>query len=236
MKIVFSLQALVVVIAASLLAAPAFAVPVKVTHENLTTCDPLFVPRNVDELGIGSSTPVAGMIGPFPKDEEIAAYSYEKHLTVCDETDDPDVPDAVVSIMNLTQPPRTFKALWYIGNPNTFLSNVDGVVSQLGFEKYGHGKAFLIDAKGKNRPLISESLINNNKFDPNETWEFIIQDFQAGGPAGSAHDLASIGVAGASLLHVDSSGSIIGIPVPEPTSIGLLMLGMLGIMVFCRRN
>lgn len=235
MKIAFSLQTLVMGVSVSLLAAPAFAVPANVIHDDFTTCDFLFVPREVDELGIGSSMPVAGTTGPFPMDEEISAYSYDEHLTACEQTDNPDVPDAVVNITNLTQPPRTFEAMWYVGNTNTHFTNVDGVVSQSGFEKYGHGNAFRIDTQGSNRPLIYESLNDDGKFEPNETWSFIIQDFQAGGPAGGAADLASIGVAGGSLLGGNSSGSIIGI-VPEPTSMGLLMLGMMGAVVVCRRN
>lgn len=229
MKFSFPTKTLVLATLISLVTIPAFAVPVKVKHDDLRTCDPLFVPEGVDELGIGSSGGAVGVTGPFPKDEEISAYSTTEHLTVCQQTDDPDVPDAILRITNLTDPPRSFQELWYVGNPNTFLSNVDGVVFQAGHEHYGAGKAFRIDRKGINQPLLSESAKNNNIFEPGETWEFIIQDFAAGPIgtlAGGAANLASIGVAGGSLLGGDSSGSIIGIPVPEPSSFMLLMIGL----------
>jgi len=225
----------------SLIAAPAFAVPVKVVHDDWASmCDPLFIPQLVDELGIGQSGNTTN-IGRFPKDEEISAKSYEDYRTVCPDSDNSTMPDAIVDITNLTQPARSFKALWYVGNPNTFLSNVDGEVSQLGFAGYGAGRAFRIDTRGHNKPLISESIKADGIFEPNETWRFVIQDYSAGtaggGVAGGAADFTSIGVAGGSLTHGHrSTGSIIGIPIPEPTSLGLLMLGTMGAIIFRRRR
>jgi hypothetical protein len=236
MKFAFPTKPLMIGVLVSLFAVPAFAVPVSVSHQNLKPCDVLFVPERVDELGIGSSVAVAGFTGPFPKDEEISAYSFGGHWTSCQATDNPDIADAIVDITNLTQPARSFRELWYVGNPNTFLSNVDGTVSQLGFEDYGYGLAFRIDDLGANKPLMSESINANGIFEPNETWTFSIQDFAPGTAAGMAAQLTSIGVAGGSLLGGDSSGSIIGIPIPEPSSLGLLMLGTMGVMVFCRRK
>ena len=108
---------------------------------------------------------------------------------------------------------------------------------QAGREHYGAGKAFRIDKEGVNRPLISESDPSDTYFQPGETWTFVIQDFVSGGPGGGAANLTSIGVAGGSLLGGDSSGSIIGVPVPEPTGLGLLVMGMVGpVMWGCRRD
>ena len=226
----------------SLIAAPAFAVPVRVVHDDYASmCDTLLIPQLVDELGIGHSGGATGFTGPFPKDEEISAYSYEGYRPVCLDSDNPNMADAIVEITNLTQPARSFKALWYVGNPNTSFSNRDGVAAQQGFEHYGHGGAFLIDTRGHNRPLIGESIKADGIFQPNETWTFVIQDFRAGlavgAVPGGAADFTSIGVAGGSLAHGDrSTGSIIGIPIPEPTSLGLLMLGTMGAIIFRRRR
>ena len=236
MKLTFLTHTLLIGILVSLFSSPTFAVPVRVKSDDLDTCDKLFVPEASDELGIGSSGGTAGITGPFPKDEEISARSFEEIYPVCQQTDNPDMVDSFVEITNLTEPNRSFKALWYVGNPNTFLSNVDGMVFQLGHEDYGAGKAFRIDREGLNKPLLSESINPNGIFEPGETWRFVIQDFVSGGPAGAAADLASIGVAGASLLGGDSSGSIIGIPVPEPASFGLMFLGMAGSVLLCRRD
>ena len=226
----------------SLIAAPAFAVPVRVVHDDYASmCDTLLIPHLVDELGIGQSGNITTDSGPFPKDEEISAKSYEDYKPVCPGSDNSTMPDAIVKITNLTQPARSFKALWYAGNPNTSFSNRDGVAAQQGFEDYGYGGAFRIDTRGHNRPLIGESIKADGIFQPNETWTFVIQDFRAGlavgAVPGGAADFTSIGVAGGSLGHGQhSTGSIIGIPIPEPTSLGLLMLGTMGAIIFRRRR
>ncbi len=55
-------------VVALVIAAPASAVPVSVNSQDLANCDPLNVPLDVHELGLG---PVSG--GPFPSNEEITA-------------------------------------------------------------------------------------------------------------------------------------------------------------------
>ncbi len=212
---------------ASLLTSLAFSVPVKVYYDDTSHCDPLMVPRDVDELGIGQSLVVAGTTnGLFPKDEEISAFAFEEFLTVCPDSDDPDRRDSIVSITNLTSPARSFSSLWYVANPNTHISNWDGYVGQQGFEDYGVGLAFRIDDKGHNKPLLSESGLSNGVFEPGETWKFVVQDYDAGALGLDAAAFTSIGVAGGSLAGGKSSGSIIGMPVPEPSALVLLAISL----------
>ena len=210
----------------------AHAVPVKVSFDDSIKCDKLYLPNEVDELGRGGLVGPGGTGYPFPLDETIRVAAETTYRSVCKDTDDPDVRNALVHITNITSPKRAFKALWYVGNPNTYLSNVDGVVLQQGYESLGTGLAFRIDDIGKNTPLISESLgPANGIFEHGETWKFIIQDFSTGtGP--SADEISSIGVAGGSLAggatiaHL-SSGSIIAVPVPEPNVALLLGFGLM---------
>ena len=275
-------------LAATLLTSPTLAVPVSVFHYDSDHCDPLRVPQDVDELGIGGrvltpptdtpGTTVPGTVtpggvavsfnpqphslghtdhhshhtivvvdpgtpvipidpidpidpldpvgGPFPEDERISAIAGEDFMPVCHHSDDPDRPDSIVSITNLTSPKRSFSQLWYVANPNVYLSNYDGYVGQLGFEDAGIGFAFLIDREGHNRPLLSESGIANGIFEPGETWKFVIQDYDSGALGLDAASLTSIGVAGGSLAGGKSSGSIIGLPVPEPGALALLAIGL----------
>jgi hypothetical protein len=254
---------------ASLLTSLTFAVPVSVFHYDSDHCDPLSVPRDVDELGIGGyvlspptgtpgvTVPTTVILtghdnivtvdpgtpgiptdpldpidppdpvgGPFPEDERISAFAIQGHMPACHHSDDPDRLDSIVSITNLTSPKRSFSQLWYVANPNVYLSNYDGYVGQLGFEDAGTGLAFRIDGEGHNRPLLAESGNANGIFEPGETWKFVIQDYDSGSLGIDAAGLASIGVAGGSLMGGNSSGSIIGIPVPEPTSLALLAIGL----------
>ena len=212
---------------ASLLGSLAFAVPAQVYYDDTEHCDPLFVPTDVDELGIGQS--VAGaIVGPFPKDEEITAFAIEEYMPACMHSDDPDKVDSIVSITNLTVPQRSFSELWYVANPNTYISNWDGLVGQVGSADLGSGPAFRIDNVGHNRPLLSESGTADGIFEPGETWKFVVQDYDAGSLGLDAAAFTSIGVAGGSLGGGKSSGSIIGIPmrVPEPSGLALLAIGL----------
>ncbi len=191
----------------------AAAVPTEVDFQDGPQ-DPLFVPPIVHELGIGASS---AQPGPFPPNEEIAAYDEPTDETACieDPQDDPSIPNALVTMTNLTG--IDWEEVWYVADPETTLTNFDGWVNgQL---------AFKIDKVGVNTPLVYESKIPDNIFQAGETWKFIIQDYQnsLGGPASA---LDSIGVP--SPGYPPSTGSIIAIP--EPVTIVMLLLGVSGLV------
>jgi len=147
-----------------------------------------------------------------------------------------------VRIQNLTG--RYFKKLYYVGDVNsdgtlqTTFTNWDEMVADLstGPACY-YGLAFKIDKVGENTPLVYESKTQDQIFEPNEIWEFVIQDYantQCLGPA----LLGSVGVnplgaiAAASAGNLASSGSIL----PEPATLGLLALGGLGALLRRRKS
>ena len=204
----------------------ATAVPVSVVYDNATTCDPLGSGKDVHELGLGLAS---GLTGLFPLDEEITAVATGTILSACPASDLPAVPNTLVVMTNLTG--IDWRQVWYVADPDplgTTISNVDGTVNA--------GQAFLIDSIGLNRPLVLETMTPDGVFEAGETWEFIIDDYVSsfGGPAS---DFLSVGLVGfpSSGDPLFSTGSIIAIPVPEPATCMLLLIG-LGLVVTGRRS
>ena len=178
--------------------------------------DPLYVPRNVHELG---NSPL------FP-DEELILSSDEgitEHRS-CPELDNPQFPNVVVSITNLTN--ESWAELWYVADPQTYLTNHDGWVN---------GElAFKIDNIGLNTPLLSESISSNLVFEPGETWTFVIQDYiNMYGLQPSLY--GSTGVGFSNIEDQLSSGSIIAVPIPAPGTILLVSIGT-GFVGWLRKN
>ena len=181
------------------------AVPTIVEHIDGPQ-DQLYVPRNVHELG---NSPL------FPDEELIESYDegYTDHIP-CPELDNPEIPNVVVSITNLTN--ASWAELWYVGDPQTYLTNHDGWVN---------GElAFKIDNIGLNTPLLFESMSSNLIFEPGETWLFAIQDYinMFGLPPSL---FGSTGVGFSNIGDQLSSGSIIAVPIPAPGTIFLVSIG-----------
>jgi MYXO-CTERM domain-containing protein len=186
-------------------------------------CDPLMNLTFVHELGLAT--------GGFPTNEEIDAFANVIPQAACPSHDNPNQPNVAIRMVNLSGIP--WVDVHYVadpglaGAPGTIISNEDGLVNA--------GQAFRIDNVGVNQPLINESINANLIFEPGEFcefWTFIIDDYvNTGGIPANA--FTSIGVGNGS-FGPPSSGSIIAIAVPEPSS--LAVAAMLGMAPLLRRR
>jgi len=188
---------------------------------DLPTCDVLSVPSQVDEIGNGPS-PLPAPNGAFPAGEQLVSGIISTNGIACPATRD-GLPSFTIRITNTNA--VAYSDVWYVADPETTISNVDGTINGM--------PAFKIDKVGANVPLIGETGALDSIWSPGETWFVILQDYSnsLGLPA---HYLGSIGVP--SPGDPTSSGSIIAIPVPEPASAALVGLGLLAIAGMRRRS
>ncbi len=200
----------------------AFALPTQVIHQDTPACDPLFIPTLVDEIGDFTV---------FPADEALGHLDLGLANPVCTATDLPFIPDALVSIRNLTG--RDLQEVWYIADKETTITNFDGEANDIAFAPLQ--EAFRLDHDisdpfGTHHPLVFESGPFDGIWQAGEEWRFVLQDYT--NTLGLAPDaITSRGVGDASFdlagVASPSSGSIIAIPsIPEPASAVLALLGM----------
>ena len=147
------------------------------------------------------------------------------------EYDDQGPPNRMIRITNLTG--KSWPALYYVADSNTNLTNYDGLIGDnTGGVQATPEKAFRIDNIGLNQPLFAESMSADLIFEPNESWDIVLQNYSD--PCGIKPALmGSVGVASASAGCSLSTGSII---TPEPTTIGLLALGSPALTALRRRR
>ncbi len=192
----------------------AFGIITPVTHEDLSVCDVLSVPPIVDELGEG-----------FPPSELISAIEPPVPFALpCPGSSTAPIPgsnERTIEIVNLSGIART--DVWYVADPSTSITNVDGIIVGPG----GEGLAFKIDTVGVNRPLMLETISSNGIFDIGESWLFVLQDYSGpGDPAAFGSPIVvSSGAADA------SSGSIISVPFSSETPVGGNMIPIDSTMV-----
>jgi len=182
---------------------------------DLPSQDTLEVPLEVHELGIG-----------FAGDEAITTLVQNpdfQYSPCLQNPDDPGIPNPLVVIKNMGT--LTWYDVWYVGDAiptggyETVFQNYDGIVNG--------GLAFKIDNIGENKPLVYESMAQDNQFEPGEIWGFVIQDYiNAGGL--SAALISSPGVGYYSVGDVLSSGSLIAIPAPGAILLGSIGVGLVG--------
>lgn len=180
-----------------------------------------------DDHGLQTAYEELGNAPVFPVDELIASQSSPVPIPACPLSDDPTLDNALVVMTNLSG--RAWTDLYYVADPQTSFSNVDGAAFSYAAAAGVAREAFRIDFLGHNRNLIAESMTPDGVFEIGETWEFIVQDYtNALGLPASA--FLSLDFADASGGDSMSSASIIAMhPVPTPGAVSLLALAGLGV-------
>lgn len=210
----------ITILAVALLAGLAGANPVAGEYTDVNHCDNHGFRYAVEELGEGVL---------FPQNELIQTTWNFTNLTACPMSDDPNVPNVLVDMRNLTG--LYWQDLFYVADPETSFSNFDGMA--MSYAAPGViTPAFRIDPFGMNKNLVSETMTADNIFEPGEAWQFIIQDYS--NAAGLPPSFGSLDFSGASSGDPISSGSIVQFPVPTPGSLALLGLG--GLATLRRRR
>lgn len=201
-------------------AGSALANPVDGFYSDLPGCDNHGLLQAREELGTGAA---------FPVDELISAVATFTNITACPTSDDPGMPNVLVVMTNLSG--RDWTDLYYVGDPDTTFSNVDGIGVSAAAPGVS-GLAVRLDMLGVNRSLLAESGAVDGVFSAGETWEFILQDWS--NPFGLGPDMmGSLDFAGASAFDFASTGSIVQF-VPAPGTSALLGLG--GLVSLRRRR
>ena len=207
----------------------AFALPAErawqVYYED-TRQDPLYVPKIVHELGENTAGAIV-----FPPDEEIVSQEvpWEGHIP-CTQNWEPGF-GAMVQVEMKNLSPIDWYDVHYVADPETILTNDDGLIGNAVSPYPDATLAFKIDWLGVNTPLVFESMVKDNVFQSGETWQFVIQNYVALGPPTPFN---SAGIAGNSAGWPPSTGSIIAI-IPEPATAGLLGIVLIALAASRRR-
>ena len=203
------------------MALPASAVPTFVMSADTPPCDVL---ADSDDGTLSTSS---AHVPPFPVGEQIVRDRDHHHrdrmrfrrpsTTRC-------IDNALVSITNLNA--VAFSDLWYVADYDTTLTNIDGTVLD------GRSRRSRSTPSAPTQPLVFESgwpTASSHPARPGTSSSRTTPIPSASRPT----LLATIGLPSAGL---GSSGSIIALPVPEPTTAALLGLGLLGLALGKRRQ
>jgi len=183
-----------------------------------------------------------GDLTVFPIDEAIDVTVTLTPQLVC-VPDDGIANDWNVRITN--QSNITYENLFFVADAFIPVGNADGRAVDLSLASPPGADAFRIDGTvtvtGMNDNLLSETGTLNERFEPGETWEFLVSNFGASDPPA----FASVGeFAGSSIGDLVSNASILATPVspggagviPEPSTAVFVLAAGLALIPRYRRN
>src|SRR3954453_9686818 len=207
-------------------AASATIVPLTAMHAGAAGVNGHYVddPR-CDVLPDQQLTRELGDVAMFPASDAIAYHDHRLTGAV-GVPDDGIANDWTVHMTNLSG--QAWKNVFFVADAGATIGNADGRVDDLLGAPGVMSDAFRIDAFGVNANLLSESISADGIFQPGEDWEFAVTNFGTG-PNSIPPTLVTPGIfSGSSPLgSTQGNASILGVPVPEPTTVtGIAFIAM----------
>jgi hypothetical protein len=208
------------------LASSARAVPINGQYIEDPRCDVLPNQQLTHELG---------RVPFFPINEAIDVNVTPATFTVC-VPDDGIANDWIVQMTNISG--VAWKNLFFVANNGMTIGNSDGSMIDVAGAPNIKTDSFRIDGTvtvGVNNNLLGESFGPPDEiFSPGEIWRFNVSNFMspAGGVLPPLFTTPGIFAGSAPVTQVDTA-SILAIPVPEPTFVGLA--GCVGGALLLRR-
>lgn len=203
------------------------AVPVTGVYIEDPRCDVIPQQTLSHELGEG---------GFFPINESFKVNAVTPAtFTVC-VPDDGQANDWIVDITNTSG--IAWTNLFFVADDQMFIGNADGtMLDPFGPPGIAPTDAFRIDSVGLNNNLLGESLLNDGIFAPGESWRFNVSNFSHASGAAFPPIFQRPGIfANSETVNaaIPGTASILAIPVPEPSTIGALVVA--GCALLMRRR
>lgn len=211
------LSTVIAVLLLGLYAGSVLAVPVKAHYIDGPACD---------SYGAQDLTHEIGDAAVFPIDEALLVTVNQStdpaHFTCVG--DDGISNEWRVRITNIST--VDYKDLFFVVDAGVTVGNADGLIEDVAFP--GFTDAFRIDGTvtlGVNNPLVSESGLVDEILQSGETWEFLVTNFGSFAALPPPFFDSPGGFAFSSAGGPPSNASIVANLVPEPASLGLLVVG-----------
>jgi hypothetical protein len=170
----------------------------------------------------------------FQISDALIYHDHRVHFPV--PNDDGIANDWLVHITNVSG--QAFQDLFFVADAGATIGNADGTVHDAIGAPGVWTDAFRIDSVGTNANLIMESILADGILQSNEEWEFVVTNFNTGVNS-LVPTLTSPGVfSGSSPMQGigGTNASILGVPVPEPSTLSILALMALASMRQRRRS
>jgi hypothetical protein len=192
-------------------------------------CDTIPTQMLTDELGDAAV---------FPVNEGITFNVTPTSVVVC-VPDDGIANDWLVHITNISG--ATFSDLFFVADGGSSLGNADGKVEDMTGAPGVMTDAFRVDAQGVNANLLWGSMNVDGILQPGEEWEFAVMNFNTGPQSTPPVIISPNKFAGSS--QIDPTGglnsgnaSLLAIPIPEPSTLGVFTLFALSMLVRRRKR